>query len=97
MKKEYQYLVLGAVISAAVLLGMGVVGDEKQVTEGRYQFVPGTQYWGSGNIASLYPLTLDTVVHRSMFLVVDSQTGTTNYVDQTGEVISIPFAATKAE
>lgn len=98
MKKEYQYLVAGALISAAVLMGMGIAGEEKQTTEGRYQFIEG------GGIASVNPQYQmysepvgGTVTNKNLFLVIDSQTGTVNYVDQSGQVIALPFAATKAE
>lgn len=93
MKKEYQYLVLGAVLSAAVLMGMGIAGDEKQVTEGRYQYIDKTVY--------LYSTPVHTSGQQptnvSSFLVIDTQTGTVNLVGRAGESIVFPFAATKAE
>jgi len=92
MKKEYQYLIAGVVVSAAVLLGMGVVGDEKQVTEGRYEYIP--------NMGSIYSTPIPSAgnaTNTNLFGVLDSQTGTVSYVDVSGQSIAFPFAATKAE
>ena len=91
MKKEYQYLVAGAVVSAAVLMGMGVVGDEKQITEGRYEYIPNMGYMTSTPDGSGNPTKI------GLFGVLDSQTGTVNYVDKSGQSIVFPFSATKAE
>ena len=93
MKKEYQYLIAGVVVSAAILLGMGVVGDEKQVAEGRYEYIP--------NMGVMYRTPRVTTsadqTKSALFGVLDSQTGTINYVDVSGQSIVFPFAATKAE
>lgn len=100
MKKEYQYLIGGALISAAVLLGMGVVGEDKQITEGRYQF-----FEGGGRTTSnvQFGLWSDPVnvsgnpIKRNMFMVIDTETGSVSYVDISGQATLLPFAATKAE
>ena len=98
MKKEHQYLIGGALISAAVLLGMGNVNEDKQTTEGRYQFV--------GRVGDLYNtpvLTSNTFerdaarTNESLFSVLDSETGTVSYVDIAGQTIVFPFATTKDE
>lgn len=88
MKREYQYLIAGAVVSAAVLLGMGVVGDEKQITEGRFQFLP---------YPSIYVATFASGAKTPSFGVMDTQTGTVNAVSSLNETLVFPFAATKAE
>ena len=93
MKKEYQYLIVGAVISAAVLMGMGIVGEEKQVTEGRYQFVP---YVSTGGY-QFGPAQFPSGVGTPAFGVMDTQTGTVNAVSPKNETLVFPFAATKAE
>lgn len=91
MKKEYQYLIVGAVISAAVLMGMGIAKEDKQVTEGRYQFIDIV-----GDTLRAAPEG-GTATNLNLFYVLDSQTGTINYVDVSGQTIVFPFAATKAE
>lgn len=94
MKKEHQYLIAGAVVSAAVLLGVGVAGDEKQevTSAGRFQYIN-----TSGNPDVLYGSPTDTtagVTHINVFYVLDSETGTVNSVGRGGETIVFPFSAT---
>lgn len=83
MKREYEYLIGGALISAAVLLGMGIVGQEKQTGEGRYQFVP------TGDISNA-----GEPLRSRLFAVIDSQSGTVNYVDIGGKVTIFSFETT---
>jgi hypothetical protein len=99
MKKEYQYLIAGAALSTAVLLGMGNVGGEKQVAEGRYQFLDNVgDLYNNPSIAIVGPqYDSDSRTNTNLFGVIDSQTGTVSYVDISGQTIVFPFAATKAE
>ena len=88
MKKEYQYLIGGALISAVVLLGMGTVGEEKQTSEQRFRFIQfnETSY-----------LELNGRNTEDVFSVMDLETGTVNFVTRDSETFVFPFAATKAE
>jgi hypothetical protein len=82
MKKEYQYLCFGVVLAGAVLLGMGVVAEQKQVSDGRYQFIPYTD---------ISYLTLSGSSESPVCGMFDTQTGTFNFVSRSQLTVVFPF------